>query len=407
MNTYDRFYSNQLKKTLTKLESIDKKNKELAKTYFEYLKHEVKASDSRIIDLIERFIIFADILKKPLDKATKEDAQKIVKHADNLTCKERSKSNIKAIYKQIRKYLTGNIDFPEDVRWIKGKVLLDYRKVEEVTPDQIMTIEDFKKFLNCIDTARDKAMFSLMGELGLRPKEALMLKIKHIDLSNPQYILVTVPSDTKTGSRTVPCIFAKKWLIEWIVKGHPHKDNKEMWLFTQQRRNHDQQLSYKGLEFKFNEIKKIAGFDKKFTKFTLYQFRKLSYTFKALKGWSDQQIKAFHGLQPKSKAIDVYVKINPKDLIDNMKEMYGLKVKKEKGKTLTVITCPNCQEENPDSNKQCEKCGLLFDIGEANKKVKENDQLKDELGTMKDRLTRMEELILQMAEKEIKKKKTK
>lgn len=398
MNQYDKEYSRELTGVIGKINSLaSKKAKKELIGYFNHLK-ENKTRDARIITLLRQSMRFYDILNKPISEANKDDARKIVEFADKGKTPqgkdwgEVTKSNFKQVYKQYRKWLTGNIDFPDDVRWIKGKVLLDYRQIEEVTPNSIMKVEDFKKFISSCDHPRDKALFSLIGELGLRPKEALLLKIKNVDLTNKELAMITVPSDTKTGSRTVPAIFCKKWLAEWILKFHPYKDKKESWLFPQKIGKEERPLSYSGLEFIFNEIKVRAGFNKKFSKFTPYQFRKFSYTFKAGGGWSDQQLKAFHGLQPKSKAIDVYVKLDPKDLVDNMKELYGLKVVKDKGKVLSVITCPSCKTQQPDSNKQCEECGLILDLVEANKKTNELNEKNNNILELQKQINNLTEM---------------
>lgn len=380
---YYQRYHNELQNILRKIElKIYKTNKKRLTDYIEFLQTEIKSEPARIVTLLNPILKFCKILNKPLDRANKEDAKKIVQFADNNEqWKERTKGDFKAIYKQYRKWLTGNIDFPDDVRWIKGKVLLNYKKVIEKTPDQIMNIDEFKKFLSNCNSPRDKAMFGMIGELGLRPKEGIMLKIKNIDTTNKEYVIVTVPSDTKTGSRPVPLIFSKKWVLEWVLKYHPDKDNKESYLFVQERRNRDQSITYKGLVDRFSNILKMSGIKKKLT---LYDFRKFSYTFKATKGWSDQQIKAFHGLKPKSKAIDVYIKMNCKDLLDPIKELYGIKVVKVKNKEMEIILCPNCNTQNPSVNKQCETCGVYLSIEEANNALQNSKEAKDkELNDLK------------------------
>lgn len=389
MNTYEKFFSKQYDNTLKRIDSIlNGQNKNKLLRYIDFLKHEEKTSDARIISIASKIIAYCKELKKPLANATRQDAQKIVKFADSQEWTERTRSDFKATYKQYRKWLADpdNAIFPSDVSWIRKKVLYNPKKQKEVTYSDIMKTEDYKKFISACDNPRDKAMFGMIGELGLRPKEAIVMKLGSIDFSNSEYVIVNVPADTKTGFRAVPAIFCKKWLREWCIKYHPEKHNKEAFLFTQLQRYKDQPISYKGLHDRFEQIKKRAGLDKKYKKFTLYQFRKFSYTFKASKGWSDQQIKAFHGLKPKSKAIDVYVKIDPKDLVNPLKELYGLKTKKVHSKELTVILCPNCGAENPDTNKNCEECGLVFDITEANKLIQEKDNLKREYEKLKRKL---------------------
>ena len=395
---YNQRYNRELQKLIIKLNQCKyKSNSKKLTDYVDFLQTEVKSEPARIITLLNRILRFCEILNKPLENANKEDAKIIVQFANNNErWKERTKGDFKAIYKQYRKWLTGNIDFPDDVRWIKSKVLLNYKNVYEKTPDQIMNIVEFKGFLNNCNSPRDKALFGVIGELGLRPKEAIMLKIKNIDTTNKEFIIVTVPSDTKTGSRPVPLIYSKKWVLEWVIKYHPDKDNKDSYLFVQERRNRYQSITYKGLVDRFGSILKTSGIKKKLT---LYDFRKFSYTFKATKGWSDQQIKAFHGLRPKSKAIDVYVKMNCKDLIDPIRELYGIKVVNVKNKEMEIINCSNCNTQNPSSNKQCETCGVFLSIEEANNALQNSRGSKDkEITDLKKQMTAQQEQMEQIKE---------
>lgn len=398
INPYEEFYDEQLNNTMIRInKELSGNNKKEIKEYIKYLKIEEKTSPARIVSLGQTIIRLYNILKIDFSKATKNDAINLVKYIEELNIKERSKTDLKAIYKQYRKWLTGNIDFPEDVRWIKKKVLCDYRKVEEKTPEEIMGVEDYKKFISACDTPRDKALFGMIGELGLRPRESIMLKNRNIDTTNPEYVIVTVPADTKTGSRSVPLIFSKKWILEWKNKYHIDKDNPNAYLFIQERRNRNRPLSYKGLIDRFNRILKQSKISKRYT---LYDFRKFSYTHKALKGWSDQQIKAFHGLRPKSKAIDVYVKINCKDLLNPVKELYGLTTKKIHNKEMELIVCPNCSTEQPSSNKQCETCGVYLDISEANKlledKKKQENKKENEIELLKKQVADMPSQIMKL-----------
>lgn len=395
MNPYDSAHKKRLAATLKRInEEINGQNRKLALKYADYLKTECKTSDIRITTLLQRIIDYCKLLKKPLNNTSKEDAKKIVKHAEAQDWSERTKSDYKAMYKQYRKWLTGNEDYPSDVRWIKGKVLFDFRKDKEVLPSDIIGEEDFKKFMLACSNPRDRAMFGLIGELGLRPREVLMLQRKHVDLSNPQYGMLVIPSDTKTGSRNVPCILSKKWLSEWYQKYHPYKDDLEAPLFTQLGRNEKKGLTYNGLQDMFNRIRKRTGLDKKYKRMSLYQFRKYSYTIKAKQGWSDQQLKAFHGLKPKSKAIDTYVKLSPMELIDNVKAMYGLEVRKKKETNIKVIVCPNCRAENAGINTSCEECGLMFSPKEADEIINQNVKLEKELAEVNKKLDTAFETIM-------------
>jgi len=57
--------------------------------------------------------------------------------------------------------------------------------------------------------------------------------------------LITVPSDTKTGSRNVPISTSVKSLLKYMEEWHPLKDE-EAPLWVQDRRNREHPLKYGG-----------------------------------------------------------------------------------------------------------------------------------------------------------------
>jgi len=217
-----------------------------------------RTSYARRCDLLYKLIIVKkEYFKKTLYQSTNQkDIESICERMNNDDhIKESSRSSYKAILKQFYRWYNKGI-LPEYVAWIRRKKLRDKRLVEEKTKNDILTEVEIKKLLNVITSIRDQALFRVALETGMRPNEILRLKRKHIDFKNKDLCLITVPSDTKTGSRNVPISTSVKSLLKYMEEWHPLKDE-EAPLWVQDRRNREHPLKYGGYEFLIHKYKNL------------------------------------------------------------------------------------------------------------------------------------------------------
>jgi integrase len=345
-----------------------------------------------IITYIRRFQKLDEILRKDLTQVTKEDSKTLVRYLDKANYTEGTRMKIKSDYKTIRKYVNCGT-LPKDVEWLNGKKFYDSRKVIEKTPDDILTPEDKDKLFFACENTRDRAIIMILRETGLRPKEFLSLKKSHISFDDTSDSnIITVPNDTKTGSRYVPFESSKPYLLEWL-RNHPMREEKDYPLWINIGRGKLKTLDGKGLIEIFNTLKKRTKINKKVTP---YSMRFGSITEKAQLGWSDQQLKAYHGHKADSKMLGVYVNMSGKDLTNKIKEMAGIVIKEDKIKpNITIITCPKCETENTNKDEFCLKCGKVLNLSTAQKLVEssksEQDSLKNEIEKLKQHQQKQEE----------------
>lgn len=379
MNDYEAMrYKNNLKKA----EQLINGNKALFEKYTLFLAKE-EARPQTITTWQRRIIFFNKVLGKSLSKANKNDAERLCE-ALKSGYSENTSARLKSDYKTLRKFLTGEDYFPLDVSWIVGKKLFNPKKAEEKTPEDLPTEEEKDALFNKCMNDRDKAIFSLLRETGLRPKEILSLDRRNITFEDEDVSMITVPSRTKTGVRYVPFEVSKPYLLQWLSV-HPLRSEGNYPLFVHLARNQGHRLTYKGLEGLFTLLKERAGINKKITPYSL---RFSSITLKAKEGWSDQELKAYHGHKPNSKMLGVYVKMSGRDLKRRVAISTGKRSPDEIAKpTYYVVDCPKCHAANTNKDEICSKCGAILNLAKAQmvveRKVNEVDNLRKEIEELK------------------------
>lgn len=75
-----------------------------------------------------------------------------------------------------------------------------------------------------------KALLMVMSDIAGRNDELVKLKFKHL-VFKEKYAEITIPWDTKTGSRTAPLIASFPYLREWL-NIHPFRENPENFIFV-------------------------------------------------------------------------------------------------------------------------------------------------------------------------------
>lgn len=413
MNSYDIRHTHALQTAQKRLQNeVTPKNRRIIQEYIDYLQSERRSKGTLAMNicdliLIDNFFTGAQIKKvregkgaerralkriitarinkeQSLKDLTKEQIIEFCNYLNNdESLSERRRMALKSLIKRFQKFLSGNEDYPDNVRWIQGKQLIDMRKYRVKTRQDLPTEAEKIKILRACDNPQDKCLFEMLMETGERPRELLMTQIKDCDITKDG-VFININEDTKTGQRTIPAINCRQSLIEWL-NVHPYRDNPEAWLFINQKSaKRMKQVGYLALRRRFRTILERAGIKRKIT---LYFFRHASYTGKADAGFSESDIKLYHGLKQNSRVLDTYIHRDPRGLMDRMKEMNGQPVKKKKHITeIKIKVCPNCKTENSISNTRCKECGIIIDLKVLNELEKEKEQEKKEL---QDQITEM------------------
>ena len=109
---------------------------------------------------------------------------------------------------------------PSQVSWISLTVK---EKDSRVTPESLLTPEEFAAIIRVTVNKRDRAMIYVLFEAALRPGELLTMTISSIVFKDG-YCLIT--ANGKTGIKRIPLVVSCKPLLEWLEE-HPCRDNPE------------------------------------------------------------------------------------------------------------------------------------------------------------------------------------
>lgn len=183
-------------------------------------------------------------------------------------------------YANIRHYISLSKADIDDIDMIKDIV----DKYKFVDSQVIWTLNDFNKFISCVDDMKYKVLFSVLFFCGLRKGEVLALKWKNIDFIDEtltvnstaskvikQGQIVKAPK-TKNSYRTIYLNESlKKLLLEYyFVQKKKYMNLNEMFVF-----GGNKMISFSTLDRNFNKYLEIS----KVKKMNLHGFRHSHATF--------------------------------------------------------------------------------------------------------------------------------
>ena len=158
-----------------------------------------------------------------LKTITKTDIEQIVATINAKQYKAWTKHDKKLTLRKLVQYAKNGscakgTPLPPEVNWISLTVK---EKDPRVTPENLLTQEDFTAIIKATTNKRDKAMVYVLFEAALRPGELLTMHIGSV-LFKEEYCLIT--ANGKTGIKHIPLVTSCKPLLEWLNE-HPCRDN--------------------------------------------------------------------------------------------------------------------------------------------------------------------------------------
>lgn len=217
----------------------------------------------------------------------------------------------------------------------------------------LYTAEELAKiWANCLHT-RDKAMFQVLYEGGLRARELLGLNFQDLKPEKRLFWLTVTGKGSKT--RPVPILHAIPALQAWL---DVHPTGKGAVFTTIQKPI--KRLTYEGLRTTIERILERAGIEGK--KRLLHNFRHTRLTELANMGLTEAEMCTFAGWEPGSPMTAVYVHLSGRDLKRSFGRIYGLEQEREEP-TLKIEAkvCPRCKKKNPPGARFCSQCSLVLD----------------------------------------------
>ena len=291
---------------------------------------------------------------------TKTDVEKIVAAINAKQYKAWTKHDKKLTLRKIIQYAKNGscakgTPIPPEVSWISLTVK---EKNPRVTPENLLTTDEFTSIIKATDNKRDSAIVYVLFEAALRPGELLTMTISSV-IFKDEYCLIT--ANGKTGIKRIPLVTSSKPLLQWLEE-HPYKTDPEAPLWCALDHNHQgERLSYTHFNLIIKRLAKTAGLKRNIWP---YLYRHSSLTAMA-KVFTESRLEQFAGWTYGSKMTRRYVHFSARDLEDAMLELHGLKTSSKAESLAKLVECPRCNSKNPFGDMRCGVCGLILDKKEA------------------------------------------
>lgn len=183
-------------------ENLSIKDKEILEDFL--LKCRTSASEERVYKKIKPITLqFYDIIEKSYSEWTLKDIQHFIILLNDSNRTEWTKNDIKKILRRFLKvHYKKSDDLEEMLNLIKcksDKQAFNHKKINE---DSLINNSDFELMMRKCNT-KQKAIFSLLFECGLRPQELRLLKWENINI-NDEIGSISVYSNKTKEKRKLP-----------------------------------------------------------------------------------------------------------------------------------------------------------------------------------------------------------
>jgi len=324
--------------------------------------------------------------------ATRNDVERVVAWINRQPYREWTKHDMKLVLRKLIQYAKygscdRNTPLPEEVSWLSLRVR---EKDSRVTPDSLLSKEEFEAIVKATDNPRDRALVYVLFEAALRPGELLTMNIGSVEFKN-KYCLIAV--NGKTGIKRIPLVASFKPLLRWLEE-HPNRSDPNAPLWCSLANNYEgKRLSYRHFRLIIKRLARRAGIKKDVWP---YLFRHTTLTNLA-KVFTEARLEQYAGWVHGSKMSRRYVHFSARDLEDAVLELHGLKKPDEMGNIPKLVNCPRCGRESPPGNVYCGFCGFILDKETALKmEEKERDrerQIEQKLLRMQNEINELKSLV--------------
>lgn len=236
------------------------------------------------------------------------------------------------------------------IKLLKGQI-----PGKEISPKDILTTEEIKKFINVATLEQDRCIISVLYESGMRIGEFIALKISDVEIKENE-VIFHIPNQEgcKTGSRTIPCLEVSGYVQDWL-KCHPFHQPDSQFI----------NLKEYAIRLRLQKVAERAKIKKPINP---HNFRHSSITRSAMLGMTDIDMSyRFWGVAH-SDMLNTYIHLSKEMNSDSYKRTMGMSAD-----TTKII--------NPIAVR-CVECGKLIPSGKLCKQCKDNKNLSEKLQKM-------------------------
>ena len=290
-------------------------------------------------------------------------------------------------------------DIEEDVAADKNDISLSEDdsggKIDE---EDILSLEEIRTLIiDASNRIRDRAMFAVMFDLGLRIGAVCSLRVRDFDYEEGDSVAeITLNDDAfgqkGSGGRTHIATYSAGYIRNYLRTEHPRPDDPDAPLFHKIGRHYDSSDpnddgSINPTIFR-RRMKRLAeGTDIDPEKLHPHNMKHAAVTIWALRGMSDREIEYRAGWARESGQLKRYEHLTGDDINAQILDTFGVERAERGGRTVAPIdNCPNCGMAVDSGMRYCPQCGQQIDIS-----VLPNwfETLREELGDEHDAIERL------------------
>jgi len=304
------------------------------------------------------------VVGKPLDDWDRLDIRNTINEHNILVHEGRlSEHSLRELKKSLRRFF----------KWLGKEELVNWYSLGEiepkVSPNDLITEEEFNRMIEVCRTSRDRALLSLLYETGARIGE-----IGHMNFGNVSFdeygAIIWLPR-SKTRKRKLRVVYSTSYLSAWI-SDHPLKTPESPLWVKLSGKNAMKPMTYPEIYALIKRIAKKAGLKKKVYPHLFRHTRATRLLAKVPESIGARYMGWVNG----SKMVKIYVHLASEDVDEAILRLHGIKTNGSKN-DLKVRQCPRCSFMNPGSSRFCSRCGLPLNE-DALKEVEEWEKRKSE-----------------------------
>lgn len=254
---------------------------------------------------------------------------------------------------------------------LKKALSVKRSKDHRLTDKDMITREEMEKLIEASANQRDKALWSVLYDSGIRHGELMDMVISDVEFDRYGAIL-HVPITGKTGYRKVRIIGnSVSYLREWM-NVHPRRTDEKAPLFCRIEQHTGEKMDYSNTYKALKLTCRRAGIKRRIYPH-LFRHTRATILSTGLKEIPlENQMGWVHG----SQMTRVYIHDNDKAQDMAVLKAYGIQVDEEESiKENGPVKCPRCFEPNDEKNVFCWKCGTVLSMTEARKQKEKEMQI--------------------------------
>ncbi len=269
------------------------------------------------------------------------------------------------------KWLYKTEDYPSIV---KGEEFKLERTNKIIREEELPSAEDNRKMLEACDSIRDKVIFALFEEKGMRRTELAGIRIMDVsfkfaeDKNNKKFSYAVVCVSGKTGTRELTCVRSANLLRE-LINSHPEKDKPDSYVFFYREHGDIKPLTSEGV---YRVIKRMAerANVKKRIYCHLYRYGAATRDTNYL---NPEELKAEYGWARSSSMPAKYCSVRKEEMRNKIFAHNGIKIG-ENGNNNESAICSRCGMANNPGVLYCNFCDSPMSAEVVMKQQKEEEQ---------------------------------